>query len=179
MNLILFILSMVVMFFITASALSKVPALSVNDPSGLIFRADYMGRECLFALEGDSYYYIPLKSLLQMLPYASDYLVKPVFGEIPGYLYQMLGYFAMTNLVLCLFNLLPVPPLDGYHVLNDLLLRRRQLFANPQTARIASTVLFVLVITGVVGRGIGWLDAKILAGAGNVAASILKAFGLM
>jgi hypothetical protein len=58
-------------------------------------------------------------------------------------------------------------------------LRRRQLFANPQTARIASTVLFVLVITGVVGRGIGWLDAKILAGAGNVAASILKAFGLM
>ena len=123
---------------------------------------------------------MPLKTLLSNLPYyPGEALIKPVFGALAGNLYQMVGYFCMTNLVLCLFNLLPIPPLDGYHVLNDLLLRRRQLFANPQTARIASTVLFVLVITGVVGRGIGWLDAKILAGAGNVAASVLKAFGLM
>ena len=178
MNLILFILAMVAMFFIAASALSKVPALSANNPSGLIFRADYMGRECLFALEGDSYYYIPLKSLLQMLPYASDYLIRPVFGEIPGYLYQMLGYFATTNLVLCLFNLLPVPPLDGYHVLNDLVLKRN-LFADPRTARIASSVLFVLVMTGAVGRVLGWVDTRVLDWAGNLAVSALRAMGLV
>ena len=87
--------------------------------------------------------------------------------------------YSIFKEVLCLFNLLPIPPLDGYHVLNDLLMRRRQLFASPQTARIASTVLFVLVITGVVGRAIGWLDTRILTGAGNVAASVLKAFGVM
>ncbi len=178
MNLMLFILAMVAMFFIAASALAKVPALSVNNPSGPIFRADYMGRECLFALEGESYYYVPLKSLLQMLPYASDYLIRPVFGEIPGYLYTMLGYFAMTNLVLCLFNLLPVPPLDGYHVLNDLVLRRN-LFADPRTARIASSVLFVLVMTGAVGRVLGWVDEQVLNGAGNLAAMALRAMGLM
>lgn len=178
MNLILFILAMVAMFFIAASALTRVPALSASNPSGLIFRADYMGRECLFALEGESYYYVPLKSLLQMLPYASDYLIRPVFGEIPGYLYQMLGYFATTNLVLCLFNLLPVPPLDGYHVLNDLVLKRN-LFADPRTARIASSVLFVLVMTGAVGRVLGWVDEQVLKGAGNLAAMALRAMGLM
>ena len=178
MNLILFILAMTGLFFIAASALSKVPTLSVSQPAGSIFRAAYNGRECLFVLDGGEYYYLPLKSLLQMLPYAADYLVKPVFGEVPGYLYQMLGYFAMTNLVLCLFNLLPVPPLDGYHVMNDLVLKRN-LFADPRTARIASSVLFVLVMTGAVGRVLGWVDEQVLSGCGNLAAMALRAMGLM
>ena len=178
MNVILFVLAMVAMFFITAAALSRVPTLDVKQPAGMIFRAEYLGKDSLFALEGGSYYYVPIRSLLQMLPYASDYLVKPVFGEIPGYLYQMLGYFAMTNLVLCLFNLLPVPPLDGYHVLNDLVLRRN-LFADPRTARAASAILFVLVMTGAVGRALGWVDEQVLRGAGDLAAMGLRAMGLM
>ena len=178
MNVILFVLAMVAMFFITAAALSRVPTLDVKQPAGMIFRAEYLGKDSLFALEGGSYYYVPIRSLLQMLPYASDYLVKPVFGEVPGYLYQMLGYFAMTNLVLCLFNLLPVPPLDGYHVLNDLVLRRN-LFADPRTARAASAILFVLVMTGAVGRALGWVDEQVLRGAGDLAAMGLRAMGLM
>ena len=105
--------------------------------------------------------------------------VEESFGEIAGYLFQMLYYFTVTNLVLCVFNLLPIPPLDGYHVLNDLVLRRRQLFANPQTARIASTALFVLVLTGVVGRALGWVDSQILTGAGNLALSVLRAMKLI
>lgn len=178
MNLILFILAMVAMFFIVAAALVKIPTVSVSQPTGAVFRAAYGGRDCIFVLEGNEYYYLPIQSLLQMLPYAGDYLVKPVFGEVHGYLYQMLGYFAMTNLVLCLFNLLPVPPLDGYHVLNDLVLRRN-LFADPRTARVASSVLFVLVMTGLVGRALGWVDEQVLTGAGNLAAAALRAMGLL
>ena len=178
MNLILFTLAMLCMFFIVAAALSRVPSGSVNAIAGPIYRASYGGRDCLFLLESEGYSYLPLQSLLQMLPYASDYLVKPVFGEIPGYLYQMLGYFAVTNLVLCLFNLLPIPPLDGYHVLNDLVLRR-SLFANPNTARIASGVLFALVVTGMVGKVLGWVDTRILNASGSLAAAGLRAMGLM
>ena len=178
MNLILFVAAMIAMFAIIAAALSKVPVLSVSEPAGAIFRASYGGQDCLFTLEGGEYYYLPLKTMLRMAPYASDYLITPVYGEICGYLYQMLGYFAMTNLVLCLFNLLPVPPLDGYHVFNDLVLRR-SLFADPRTARIASSVLFVLVMTGVVGRGLGWVDEQVLTGAGNLAATVFRAVGLM
>ena len=99
------------------------------------------------------------------------------FGEIPGYLAQMLAYFTVTNLALCVFNLLPVPPLDGYHVINDLLLKR-SLFANPNTARIASTVLMVLVFTGAVGRVLGWVDDQVITAAGNLAMAGIRALGL-
>ena len=175
MNLILFILSMLALFAAAAFALSKVPMETYGGP---IFRASYGGRACLFVQEAGEYRYVPLQTLLNMLPYAGDYLIAPVFGEVPGYLYQMLGYFAATNLVLCLFNLLPVPPLDGYHVLNDLLLKR-SLFANPQTARIASGVMFVLVLSGAVGRVLGWVDTRVLNAAGALAAAALRAMGLM
>ncbi len=124
---------------------------------------------------------IMLSALLARYDYydVAIYWAQQSFGEIAGYAFQMLYYFTVTNLVLCLFNLLPVPPLDGYHVFNDLILRRRQLFANPQTARIASTVMFVLVLSGVVGRVLGWVDARVLDGAAGVAVSALRAMGLI
>ena len=178
MNLIMFLLSMAVMTLVVGLALGRVPAGNLTTTGVKVFRMNYMGSDALIFPADNTY--VPMMSLLHNLPYyPGEALIKPVFGSVAGNLYQMLGYFAMTNLVLCLFNLLPIPPLDGYHVLNDLILRKKQLFANPQTARIASTVLFVLVITGVVGRAIGWLDTKILTGLGNVAASVLRAFRLM
>ena len=178
MNFTLFVLSMIALFVIVAASLKRVPSGELNDISGSIYRASYGGQDSLFFLENGEYVYLPLRSLLRMLPYAGDYLVAPVFGEVLGYLYQMLGYFAVTNLVLCVFNLLPVPPLDGYHVLNDLVLGR-SLFADPRTARIASSVLFVLVMTGAVGRALGWVDTQVLNGAGRLAETGLRALGLM
>lgn len=178
MNFILFCFSMLALFGIVATALRRVPVGDVNAISGKIFHASYGGQDCLFLLEEGSYSYLPLKSLLQMLPYAGDYLVRPVFGEVPGYLYQMLGYFAATNLVLCVFNLIPIPPLDGYHVLNDLVLHRN-LFADPKVARIATGIMFALVMTGWIGKLLGWVDTRILNAAGELAAAGLRAMGLM
>lgn len=40
-------------------------------------------------------------------------------------LVRLLMQIAQINLYIALFNLVPVPPLDGYHVLNDLVLRGR------------------------------------------------------
>ena len=178
MNFIMFCLSLAIMTAAVALALSRVPEGNLLTTGVPVFRMNYLGRDALIYPAENSY--VPIIQLLYSLPYApADMLIKPVFGDIAGYLYQMVGYFCMTNLVLCLFNLLPIPPLDGYHVLNDLVLRRRQLFANPQTARIASGVLFVLVLTGVVGRALGWLDTQILTGAGNLAAAALRALKLM
>lgn len=57
---------------------------------------------------------------------------------------------ATVNLSLAIFNLLPVPPLDGFHLLNDTILRGR-LQLSPQTFRIAQTVLMVLLFSGVFG----------------------------
>ena len=178
MNLMLFALTIIILFIIAAFALSRVPAADIDNLTGLISRGSYLGRDCLFTLEKGSYYYLPLDEVMRMLPYASELLIAPVLGEIPGYLYQMLGYFAVTNLVLCLFNLLPVPPLDGYHVLNDLFLKRN-LFANPNTARIASSAMFILVMTGVVGRALGWVNSQVLSAVGSAATVCLRVMGLM
>ncbi len=177
MNLIMFLLSFVVMTAVVALALSRVPQGTLGTTGVAVYRMQYLGQDALMFPADNTY--IPLAQVMRSLPYyPAETLIKPVFGAIPGYLYQMLGYFSMTNLALCLFNLLPIPPLDGYHVLNDLILRRRQLFANPQTARIASLVLFALVLTGVLGRALGWVNTQILTGAGNVALAVLRALGL-
>ena len=178
MNLVMFVVSVILMAVFVALALGRVPEGNLLTTGVNVFRMNYLGKDALIYPSDNAY--IPVLVLLQNLPYLpADYLIRPVFGEVAGYLYQMLGYFCMTNLVLCLFNLIPIPPLDGYHVLNDLVLRRRQLFANPQTARIASMVLFVLVLSGVLGRALGWLDTQVLTGAGNLAAAVLRGMGLM
>ena len=153
MNLIMFIVGNVLMLVFLAAAIRAGDAMTGPTLSMLFKQYDYYN--------------------------VAIYQVEQSFGDIAGYLFQMVYYFTVTNLVLCVFNLLPVPPLDGYHVLNDTLLRRKQLFANPQTARIASTALFVLVLTGVVGRVIGWVDTQVLTGAGNAAVALLQGLGLL
>ena len=68
-------------------------------------------------------------------------------------LVQVWLYFSVViNLVLAIFNLLPLPPLDGSHVVETLLpyqyAEQWQRFA-----RLGPIILVVLVVSG----GIGWL----------------------
>ena len=178
MNLILFFVSLILMFAIVAVALGRL-SYATAGAEYAVYRAPYGGAESVIWLENGEYYYMPIMTLLRWLPSASEALVTPLYGEVAGYLYQMLAYFSLTNLVLFLFNLLPVPPLDGYHVLNDLFLRRGQLFANPNTVRIASTALFVLSMTGYLGKALGWVETQVFSGVGSLAAVALRAMGLM
>lgn len=67
------------------------------------------------------------------------------------YLYQIVVNFAWLNLSLAVFNLLPIPPLDGYHVLNDLVLKK-SLFASGQAVRIGQGIMLLLLVTGVLNQ---------------------------
>ena len=42
------------------------------------------------------------------------------YSGIGGILYEMLFYIVYINLVLMLFNLIPIPPLDGFGVLTQI-----------------------------------------------------------
>ena len=71
-------------------------------------------------------------------------------------LVRLSAYTALVNLNLAVFNLIPLPPLDGYHVVNDLIFKGR--FQLSQKAfRIGMLIVLVLSAQGILGRIISWV----------------------
>ncbi|MDO5300703.1 MAG: site-2 protease family protein [Clostridia bacterium] len=64
---------------------------------------------------------------------------------------RLFAYTALVNLNLAVFNLIPLPPLDGYHVVNDLLFKGR-FHLSQQAFRIGMLVVLVLSAQGLLGR---------------------------
>lgn len=68
------------------------------------------------------------------------------------------------NLSLCIFNLIPIPPLDGYHVLENLLIRR----VNPNFflyfERYGNFILIALLLTGALTGVLSTLISAIVSG---------------
>ncbi len=72
----------------------------------------------------------------------------------------------LINLVLAIFNLIPIPPLDGYQILSGLLPRETAISYSriePYGMWILLALLFLGVIGGIIGLGVGILF-KILVG---------------
>jgi len=59
--------------------------------------------------------------ILQLLRPFHAALTASMFGPLENLLIQLLAYSVMINLVLGIFNLIPVPPLDGGRILSMLL----------------------------------------------------------
>ncbi len=67
------------------------------------------------------------------------------------YVERFLLMMAQTNLGLALFNILPIPPLDGYHLVNDLLFKGK-LQLKRQAFMIAQIVLIVIFMSGALNQ---------------------------
>lgn len=63
---------------------------------------------------------------------------------------RLFAYTALVNLNLAVFNLIPLPPLDGYHVFNDLVLRGR-FHLSERAFRIGMLVVLLLSAQGILG----------------------------
>ncbi len=70
------------------------------------------------------------------------------------YVQRFLLMMAQSNLCLAIFNLLPIPPLDGYHLVNDLLFRGK-LNLNRKTFLLAEVLMIALVMSGVLNSFLG------------------------
>ena len=85
-----------------------------------------------------------------------------VFMKNPWLLWvqRALLLLAQVNLSLAVFNLLPMPPLDGFHILNDTILKGK-LRLNPQMFQIAQFALLALMFTGIFGELLYFLTSNL------------------
>lgn len=67
------------------------------------------------------------------------------------------AYVARINALLAVFNLLPIPPFDGYRVLMSFL-PARWVYAIESRAQIINMVMMILLISGILSIPIGWLS---------------------
>ena len=90
-------------------------------------------------------------ALFQMLVATETSWAQSQLGLLAGFLIQLLAYSVIINCVLALFNLIPIPPLDGSRIVAMLLpaaLRTQY----SRLERFGMIIIFVLLITGPLGR---------------------------
>lgn len=91
-----------------------------------------------------SEFFLSLNGANSALIFGSDqlsaFMQRPWLSPVIGFVTLL----ANMNLMVALFNLLPIPPLDGHHVVNDLLFKGR-LNLSPQMAQ--AGILIIMVIS--------------------------------
>lgn len=110
----------------------------------------------------------PLSNLLAatvgaLLWYAVNFAMGfPLSGV--GYLItQFLGFYITINISLAIFNLIPVPPFDGFRIVS-LFLSNRFLYKISQYERYGMMLVFLLLLTGVLNAPLQFLNSAITDG---------------
>ncbi len=84
------------------------------------------------------------------------YMVSP--SETLYWIAVIFQYFTLINVGLAVFNLIPIPPLDGSKILSYFTSPKVDNFINRNQMYI-SIAFLVLIITGVLDRPLGWLQS--------------------
>ena len=88
-------------------------------------------------------------------------IVRFGIGVIWGQIAAIVFYIAQLNAFLAVFNLIPIPPFDGYHILASFLPAKALVFIE-RNAQIINIVLLILLVSGYVSIPINFLSNKIL-----------------
>jgi Zn-dependent protease len=118
------------------------------NPSNL---RDRRNGEALVALAG------PASNLLMAVLGAIVWRVLVGFDiRVPGQFFEILGQFVTFNIALAIFNLIPVPPLDGSAILFRLVSPQTAWRLRPMLAQYGFMLVLVVILLGgtVLGRAI-------------------------
>ena len=174
MNLILFLASYIVCVIVLLIALSTLPEHKTifTAGSGMCITS-YMGEKVFFSGDG---YYMTISDILRNAPLMADYIIAPIWGRMAGYIFEMLQYFVLVNIALAVFNLIPVPPLDGSHVLANVLPRNP--YRNPKVGQITYLILLALIFTGTLGELLSHVTTAAMNGVGSLLYALVQLLGL-
>jgi Zn-dependent protease len=104
-------------------------------------------------------------------------MVAAVGNDVPTdpvlFVFNVLMYFVYINIALFIFNLLPIPPLDGSHVLFDFMSPRAAWKIRPFLSQWGLMILLVVMILPVGGQSLG---ARVMVPLMDGIASILVGF---
>ncbi len=129
--------------------------------------ASYYGYRFFLSFKENGFWYL-LMGDAKLLP---EIIKTPWMLHLARFLFQ----FALCNLGQCIFNLLPFPPLDGFHVFNDILLKGRIRLTH-QAFRYSMLALFLIMnVTDVVSN---FISAAIDAIQNGTLSLFLSLFGL-
>ena len=101
----------------------------------------------------------------------ADVLKTPWLIHVARFLF----HFALCNLGQCLFNLLPFPPLDGFHVFNDILLKGRIRLSRQAFQYSMIALLFIMSGTDIVSN---FLNIAIYGVQGGVLSVFMRLIGI-
>lgn len=88
-------------------------------------------------------------------------IVNAEFNETTYYVYLALRMTAEINAFLAVFNLIPVPPFDGYALIQGILPLKAAVWVE-QHAQIINFIVFILIIAGALSGPLGFLSDKIM-----------------
>lgn len=98
-----------------------------------------------------------LLALVVMIIYKIMIVAGIVTNETMGYIIIGLMQIVQINIFLGIFNLIPIPPFDGYHILSSFL-PAKALFFMEKNGQIIHFIVFVLLISNVLDAPLMFLE---------------------
>ena len=118
-----------------------------------------------------------LASFVGVLLFYTVYVFAP-YTKVVHYVLVFLDYYAFINAVLAVFNLVPIPPLDGSKILASFLSSRaRYMFYQYQS--ILSTIGIILLASSALSGPISAVQNIVYGGVNWLAALPFRLFGLL
>ena len=117
-----------------------------------------------------------------LLAFVSMFLFYLILGGFKYYneaLNSIIYSFFYINLALFVFNLLPIPPLDGFHVAQCLFMRKLGTRPFEFLERYGFIILIVLLMSGALTRILSYAVTGIMAGMTTVLDILFTALGVI